>query len=233
MHNKKFNGYHQNIKNFLSDLAINNNKEWFDENRSFYEKEIRDNSKNLISDLSVIFALKELPYIADVKKSMFRMNRDIRFSTNKDPYKTNVGMFFPFSLIQASKKATNSVGLYFHIEAEQVFVAGGVPYPDNNTLGMIREKISKDWEELLEIEQEFDLKNKFDSEINLVPPLKKIPRGYDANHQAAELLKRKDFGYVANLQYNQLFSVHLEDIILEKAELLAHYLEFFREALER
>lgn len=233
LNKNKFNGYKPEIKTFLTELAANNSKEWFDENRIFYEKEIRDTSKNLISDLSLMFAMKELPYIADTKKSMFRMNRDIRFSSNKDPYKTNIGMFFPFSLIQASKKSTNSIGLYFHIDAKQVFIAGGVPYPDNNTLALIREKLAQDWEELLEIENDFNLKNVFDSEINLVAPLKKIPRGYEANHPAAELLKRKDFGYLANLQYNQIFNRELLQIIIEKAELLSHYLEFFRDAVER
>lgn len=228
----KFNGLPEEFIIFLMELKDNNNKEWFDINRQRYENSIKNPMKNLISDLSLMFANASLPYIADSKSSLFRINRDIRFSKNKEPYKTNIGLFFPFSLIQAAKKKTSAVGLYFHIEPEQVFIAGGVPYPESEVLKKVREKISSDWEELVKLNNNRSIQDNFDSQLNLCGELKNVPRGYEKTHPAAELLKKKDFGYISNLNVADIYSENLKHIILQKATALAPYLEFFREAVE-
>jgi uncharacterized protein (TIGR02453 family) len=229
---KKFSGFSPEIKDFFLDLKKNNNKEWFDENRPFYEKEIRDTAKSFISEMAIEFANAELPYIADPKKALFRINRDIRFSKNKDPYKTNLGMFFPFSLQQAQTKKTSSIGLYFHIDAEQVFIAGGVPMPENEKLKMIRERIAEDWEELEKLSRDKDLKKYFPDEIKLNDPLKTVPRGFDKEHPAAELLRRKDHGFSGNIDIKEIYSESLKEIVVQRAEIIAPYLEFFRSAVE-
>src|SRR3989339_1502338 len=100
----QFNGFNPNIYKFFNNLEKNNNKEWFDKNRDFYINEIREPLKLFSSAMSEYFEAKKLDFGCDPKKSVFRINRDIRFSANKDPYKTNMGVIFQYTASQKAQK---------------------------------------------------------------------------------------------------------------------------------
>ena len=97
MGNSGFKGFTPEVRKFYQELEKNNNKEWFQANKARYEEFVREPAKELVYEMGLRFAKSGLPYYADPKKSLFRVNRDIRFSANKDPYKTNFGVLFPFN----------------------------------------------------------------------------------------------------------------------------------------
>jgi uncharacterized protein (TIGR02453 family) len=122
--------------NFLKKLAKNNNKEWFDKNRPTYE-EVKLEVKSLVKE--VVEAIAEFDTsIANLepKDCMFRINRDVRFSKNKSPYKTNMG----FMIAPGGKKSLKSC-YYVHIEPGNCFLAGGIHMPSPEQLKAIRQEI--------------------------------------------------------------------------------------------
>lgn len=222
-----FEGFAKDTRKFFEELEINNNKEWFDLNRNRYEKVVKNLSKDFVNSMSEVFSKNNLPYHADPKISLFRINRDIRFSANKNPYKTNLGIFFPHSYTPVAKK-DSFAGVYFHIDANECFVGGGIYMPDPVSLKRMREKIASDYEDLQAILDDKSMKTSFPSKDRSDSiPLKKVPRGFPADHPAAEFLKLKDFSYFCDLDYDIVYSKKVLDIILDKAIVLKPLLDFF------
>jgi len=168
---------------FLKALSRNNKREWFQKNKSRYEKFILTPSLRFIKDAS-----KELkaisPYlVADPKPfggSLFRIYRDIRFSKDKSPYKTNVAMEFWHK--KRGKKAYT--GLYLHIAPGDSFAGAGVWHPDTPTLNKVRKAIVSRPEAWRNVKQS-GLKIEGES-------LKRPPSGFDPNHPFIDDLKLKD-----------------------------------------
>lgn len=172
---------------FLKKLSKNNNKEWFDKNRSVYE-EAKGEVKLLVAD--VIKRIAEFdPSIAQLepKDCMFRINRDIRFSKDKVPYKTNMG----FMIAPGGKKSIKSC-YYVHIEPGNCFIAGGIWMPEAENLKRIRQEIDYNGDALKKILQAKNFKkyfSGFDQELKLV----RMPKDYEESHPYAEWLKLKSF----------------------------------------
>jgi uncharacterized protein (TIGR02453 family) len=224
-----FNGFTPKMNDFFKNLKLNNNKEWFAENRHIYEKEVKETSRALVEEMRIRFANLGLPYIADPKTSLFRINRDIRFSANKEPYKTNLGIYFPYSTRFAGK-STESPGLYYHFDPVESFIGGGIHMPSTQALKAIRNRIAEDWEEMLKIIGEKKFKAEFDEEL-FGDKLKKMPRGFDENHPAADLLKMKEFTVWSGLELKTGYSAKLTDVIEKKAVIIAPFLDFIHEAM--
>src|SRR5512133_3172211 len=123
---------------FLNLLKNNNNKEWFDKNRSMYV-EAKTNFGSFVQSLiNEIIDFEPLMKGLEAKNCIFRINRDIRFSNDKSPYKTNMGAF----MVKGGKKNGDKyAGYYFHIEPGKSMLAGGAYVPPANWLAAIREKI--------------------------------------------------------------------------------------------
>lgn len=216
---------------FFDKLSKNNNKDWFDENRDFYKKNIRKTAKDFVEAMNIVFTTNGLSYIADSKKSLFRINRDIRFSKNKEPYKTNFGAFFPYSLEEASKKKTEAFGLYFHLDPQQTFVAGGLHMPDNETLNKFRKYLENDYQNYLDIVENEQFQIEFQEKVNMTPPLKNPPRGFSKDHPAIELLKQKEFSYFCGLVFDDIYSENFLDTMLRKAIALNPLMDYFHKAI--
>ncbi|MCX7735394.1 MAG: DUF2461 domain-containing protein [Candidatus Kapabacteria bacterium] len=224
-----FKGFSKDIYWFFSELKKNNNKEWFYENKSFYEKEIKEVSKQLVQEMSQRFASIGLPFIADPKVSLFRINRDIRFSLNKDPYKTNLGIYFPY-ISKMGERLPESPGLYYHFDPDESFIGGGIHMPTSQTLRSLRIKIASDWEELLDIINDKNFKREFPNEF-FGEKLKRVPRGFDENHPAVELLKLKEFTVWVDINHNESYTKNLPDILERKAYVIAPFLEFLHQSI--
>src|SRR5215813_4835638 len=127
---------------FFKQLARNNNKPWFEANRAVYETEIRTPFKTLVEELDVRLARIAPEIVGDPKRSLFRINRDIRFSKDKSPYKTNAGCWLSH---QDATRAVGqdadagSAGFYFHLDGTSSFIAGGIWMPPRGSLGKIRD----------------------------------------------------------------------------------------------
>lgn len=171
---------------FLKELKHNNNKEWFDNNRERY-KELRQHFINftslLIHELSAMD--KSLGY-PDVKKTVFRINRDIRFSKNKDPYKTNMGAF-----ISGGGKKIALPGYYFHVEPGASMIAGGMYRPPAPELKGIRKEIFENPEEFREIINQKEFCKTFGELYG--EQLKTAPMGYPKDHPDIDLIRYKSY----------------------------------------
>jgi uncharacterized protein (TIGR02453 family) len=172
---------------FLKELQANNNKDWFDVNRKRYEA-LRQEFIIFIEEL-----IKEIakfdPSVAscEAKKSIFRINRDIRFSKNKSPYKNNFGAF-----ICPDGKKSAKAGYYIHIEPKQCFIAGGMWQPEPALLSKIRQEIDYNAAEFGKILQSKKLKESFGG-LDESDMLKTMPKGYEAESKHAPYLKHKSF----------------------------------------
>ena len=231
MTNSGFTGYSQETKKFFKQLGANNNKDWFQANRERYEQFVREPSKALVREMATRFATKGIPFIADEKKSMFRINRDIRFTTNKDPYKTNLGLNFPFGLSPKSFKPGETLGVYFHMDANESFVAGGIYMPPPNILKSLRNLIAEDWKELFKIVNQKNFKTQF-PDIFDDDSLKTMPRGYPAGHPAAEWLRLKSLTVFCSLKHEETYTANLATILEKKAQVITQLFEFIQPAID-
>ncbi len=174
---------------FLSDLIANNNTEWMHANKKRYESYKKDYHSFITSILAEMKPLDKSLEALEVKNCTFRINRDIRFSKDKSPYKTNMGVW-----MSQDKNRKNAPGYYIHFEAENCFIAGGVWCPEAGELKQIRKEIEFFHDDLEKIvsnknfQKEF---NQLDRGENNV--LKKAPKDFDPNHPAIEFLKLKSF----------------------------------------
>ena len=195
---------------FLKQLSKNNNKEWFDLNRKTYEickTEFETVVKSVI-DKSTLFdnALLNL----EAKKCMFRINKDVRFSKDKSPYKTNMG-----ASINPGGKKSMIPGYYIHIEPNNSFLAGGCYQPMPDMLAAIRQEIDYNSAELKKILSAKDFKTYF-KELSQDDKLKTSPKGYDKNHPEIELLQHKHFIAIHHLKdedvLNKNFPVYISKV---------------------
>jgi uncharacterized protein (TIGR02453 family) len=172
---------------FLKKLKSNNSKEWFDKNRSDYDA-VREELIELVAD--VIKKLSKIdPGIesTDARKTLFRINRDIRFSKIKTPYKTNMGA----SISDGGKKSPKA-GYYLHLEPGNCFIAGGIWMPEPENLKKIRQEIDYNGKELEKIIKSKEFKTLF-GDLSEEDKLTRVPKDFDPEHALAEYLKLKSF----------------------------------------
>lgn len=168
---------------FLRALADNNHREWFAANKKQYEAAL-ENMKKLTQ--AVEKALGESDLLESAK--LFRIYRDVRFSADKSPYKTHFGIHFS----RATKKLRG--GYYLHIEPGGSFAGGGFWQPNTPDLKRIREEFAADATTIRQIEAEARFKKYFGSLKAMDgDELKTAPQGYDKNHPAIDLLRKKSF----------------------------------------
>lgn len=145
---------------FIKDLKKNNNKPWFDTNRKKYEA---------------------------AKDCIFRINRDIRFSKDKSPYKTNMGAY-----INPGGKKINTPGYYFHCEPGGSFAAGGLYVPEPAVLAKVRQEIDYSFDEWKKIINDKTFKKYF-TKVDGIEVLSRPPKGYTVDNPAIEFLKMKSY----------------------------------------
>jgi uncharacterized protein (TIGR02453 family) len=222
--------FSSNTISFLKELSANNNKEWFHSHQMEYEEYYKKPVREFVNQMSKRFAELQLPFHASPKFSLFRINRDIRFSKNKEPYKTNIGILFPYSLEPISKKCVDKPGLYCHLEPGKSFIAGGVHTPTSEDLKKIREHIAVNWKLLDDV-----IKNKsFVSEYPIIlrgEKLKRMPRDFNEDHPKADWIKLKTFIVENDVEDSIFIGNNFIDIIEKKAISIAPFLDFLYNAV--
>jgi len=174
---------------FLDDLKKNNNRDWFQDNKKRYEIFKKDYHQ-LVSDfLDVMKPLDPSLELLEVKNCTFRINRDIRFSKDKSPYKAHLGVW-----MSTGAKGANRAGYYVHIEKGASFIAGGFYSPEAEDLKKVRKEIAFFHDDLEAILADKNFKKEFGSlDVNETNSLKSMPRGYEKDHPAIAFLKLKSF----------------------------------------
>jgi uncharacterized protein (TIGR02453 family) len=173
---------------FLNSLKHNNNREWFIKNRLLY-LDAKINFESFVQEvINKIIDFEPIMKGLEVKSCVYRINRDIRFSNDKSPYKSHFGAF----IVRGGKKNGDKfAGYYLHIEPANSMVAGGAYMPPPQWLSAIREKINDEPDELIEIINNKDFM-KFFGKID-GEKLKKAPKGYPSDHPHLDLLKLKSY----------------------------------------
>ena len=218
----------QEALQFLEDLIANNNTEWMHANKKRYESYKKDYHNFIASILSEMKLLDPTLEPLEVKNCTFRINRDIRFSKDKSPYKTNMGVWFT-----QNKNRKNSPGYYIHFEKGNCFIAGGVWCPEPNELKLIRKEIEFFHDDLEAIVADKTFKNEFKEltrdESNT---LKKAPKDFDPNHPAIEFLKLKSFTASQKIDEKLFTKPDFSKVVSQKLIALKPMNDFLRRALE-
>ena len=171
---------------FLKELKQNNHKEWFDENRQRYTF-LREHFIHYVS--LMVHELSEMdPALGspDPRKTVFRINRDVRFSKDKSPYKTNMGAY-----IAPGGKNSFMPGYYFHIEPDASMIAGGMYMPPPDMLKKVRKEIFENADEFREIIEDADFIHTFGQLEGEM--LKTAPQGFPKDHPDIGLLRYKSY----------------------------------------
>lgn len=213
---------------FLDDLKKNNNREWFQENKKRYEVFKKDYHQ-LVSDfLDAMKPLDPSLELLEVKNCTFRINRDIRFSKDKSPYKAHLGIW-----MSGGTKGLNRAGYYVHIEKGASFIAGGFYSPESEDLKKVRKEIAFFYDDLQEILNEKNFKKEFGSlDINENNSLKSMPRGYEKDHPAIEFLKLKSFTATQKYDISEVTQKDFVKKISQKLIALKPINEFINRALD-
>ena len=178
----------EDIINFLKELNENNDREWFAQNKSRYEKvksKFEEISRLLISEISIFD--NDIKNV-DVKDCVFRIYRDIRFSTDKTPYKTHFGVY----IASAGGRKSQRGGYYLHLDPAGSFIAVGVWCPPPNILKALRQSVCDNIDELNEIRNETGFNTYFKTFFE-EDKLKNVPAGFPRDFPDAELLKLKHY----------------------------------------
>jgi len=196
---------------FLSKLSKNNNREWFEKNRPAYET-AKTNFREFVNEL-IISTAKFDPSIKhlEAKDCIFRINRDVRFSKNKAPYKNNFG-----AILSPGGKKGFDAGYYIQIQPGASFIAGGMWQPPTPQINAIRQEIDYNTKEFKKIISDKEFKKYF-GKLSEEDKLKTAPKGYDKAHPEIELLKFKSYIIVHNLKDSEVLSKnflkHCNDIM--------------------
>lgn len=174
---------------FLRELKNNNDREWFAQNKTSYEEDVLTPAMEFVRQMQPLIAKHSRYLLAEPKRvggSIMRIYRDTRFSKNKTPYKTNVGIHFRHSI----GGDVHAPGLYVHLEPDACFLAAGIWLPPTEPLSAIRQSIMEnqsDWKKVCN-NKKFAARYKLDGDS-----LKTAPRGIDPKHPLIEYLRRKSF----------------------------------------
>ncbi len=187
---------------FLKDLTKNNHRDWFEKNRKQYEAAKADVAA-LVDAVIKSFGKKDETILhLTAKDCMFRINRDVRFSKNKDPYKTNMGAY----LCSGGKKSPLA-GYYLHIEPGGCFMGGGSYMGEPDTLKKIRQEIDYNWEEFHKIVSGKKFRSVYgELERGEGMALSREPKGYEKDNPAIEYIKLKSWVGTAHLSDADLTS---------------------------
>ena len=187
---------------FLAELSGNNNREWFQDNKARYERDVRDALVNFVLDFGEILPDISPHMVADPRLSggsVFRIYRDVRFSKDKSPYKTNAGVHFRHEV----GRKVHGPGLYLHLQPGNVFAGAGLWRPDSATIGKIRSAIVEHPDRWRAIVDDAQFKSLYNLEAE---SLKRAPRGIDPDHPLIDHLKFKSFVAIAKFSQEEACS---------------------------
>jgi len=228
-----FRGFSVEAIQFLRRLRRNNRREWFERNRAVYESAVRDPMRALVEEMDVRLARIAPELTGDPRRSVFRIHRDIRFSRDKSPYKTNAAcQFYHMDAGRGAGRdaAGAGAGLYFQLADGECFVAGGLWMPARPALDRVREAIDADPEALGRLVRAPEFRRRF-RELTPEALLTRMPRGYADSHPAAGWLRYQSFTASRDLTERQVLSPRLPDVLARDFAALVPLVRWLNEAI--
>lgn len=183
-----FTGFPKESILFLRKLKKNNNRNWFIKNKEDYEEFVKLPMQSLITELHPHVVQFSTDFEVHPKKSLFRIYRDVRFSSDKRPYKTHIAAHF---VKRGKPKGLEGLGYYIHIEPGEIFLGAGIYIPSSDQLKRIRKAIVEREKEFLKLIKNQSIRKLYGNISG--EKLKRIPQGFDPDHPMAEWLKHKQF----------------------------------------
>jgi uncharacterized protein (TIGR02453 family) len=196
-----FAGFSREGLQFLADLAVNNERAWFQPREAEYERLLKRPLEELCVALGERFAARDIPLVADPARSPFRFYRDVRFSKDKSPYKTNIAASFPW--------VGGGPGGYFSLRPGEIYAGGGLWHPEKSQLAAWREAVAGRPSEVHAVLEDPGFVRTFGRVEG--ESLKRTPAGFAADHPDAALLKLKDIIFSRRLSDGDAFSADLPD----------------------
>lgn len=208
----------KNILDFLGELKENNNREWFEANKERYkalQEQFNGFTQQLIDGITIFDpAVKGV----SVKDCTYRIYRDVRFSPNKEPYKTHMGAY-----ICPGGKKSGMAGYYFHLEPGNAILAVGLHCPEPNVVKSVRDEIFDNG-----VEFEKAIKEAKGFIMDFSSKLQRVPRGFPADTSYAEYLKLKEFDLIAPLAVDE----NLLENVLMKFKTAKHFNDLLNRAVK-
>lgn len=206
---------------FFKELAPNNHKEWFDANRKRYHEHVKGPFEAFVKD--ILEAAREIDPQIDVpyNKAIFRINRDVRFSKDKEPYKINRSAI----ISRGGTKDKSIPGMYFEITPEELRIYGGVYMSDKDQLQRIREEIAENLEEFHALISDNDFTETF-GEI-LGEKNVRIPKEFKEVAEKQSLIANKQFYFFTKLPVETIYKEELKDIMLAHFTVMKPVTDFF------
>ncbi len=215
-----FTGFEPDAIDFLAELAVNNDREWFNPRKADYERLLKAPMEALVAALADRLAARDIPLQADPKRSLFRIYRDTRFSKDKSPYKTNLGATFPWLERGAdgqpvvAEASAHSNGGYFSFQPGEMYVGGGMWRPEKSRLDAFRRALVEDPDRVRAALEDPGFVAAFGS-VSASEHLKRIPTGYPPDHPMADLLRYKDVVFGRHLSDDEVLSPSLPDTLAD------------------
>lgn len=211
-----FRGFTPDAMQFLVDLALNNDRAWFQPRKADFERLLKQPLEALCTDLAGELAQRDLPLRADPKSSPFRIYRDTRFAKDKTPYKTHVAASFPWVGGGAAWTVGTSErhgGGYFHFAPDGCYMGGGMWHPEPARLAAFRRAVDQDPERTLGALEDPGFRARFEPVHG--DSLKRVPPGFAPDHPQADLLKLKDVTFGREVTLDEAFSADLPRILAD------------------
>lgn len=220
-----FPGFPPEAIQFLRELEQNNTREWFQPRKEQFDRYVKAPMEELVGAVNIGLAKFAPDHVTDPKKAVFRIYRDTRFSHDKTPYKNHIAASFG----RRGMEKMAAGGFYFSMNHKEVEVAGGVYHPDPASMLTIRTHIARTHVEFRRLLANRKLRNLL-GELQGAA-LSRVPKGFDADHPAAELLKKKDWILYVLLEPGLAGSPQLLPEILSRFEALAPVIEYLNAPL--
>lgn len=210
---------------FFRALEKNNSTEWFRENKSWYEAVVKTPFYKLVEEMIQRIHLNDPKVAITPNDAIFRINRDIRFSKDKSPYKTHVSAL----ISREGRKSKEAPGFYIQLSAHEMTVAGGAYMVEKENLHKIRTKIARSPKEFEKLLKQPDFKKKFDTlqgETNKI-----LPKEFQTVAKLQPLIANKQFFYMAEMPAKNITGNLLPDVLMDYYKAGRAINSFLREAM--
>lgn len=213
-----FTGFSPAAIDFMAELALNNERAWFQPRKQDFERLVKEPMEDLCIALADRFEARGIPLRADPRKSVFRIYRDTRFSRDKAPYKTHLAATFPWLDDELGGERVDDRahgnGGYFNFQPGEMYAGGGMWMPPRSRLDAFRDAVRDEPERVRAALEDTDFVAWFGG-ARSHETLKRVPVGYPADHPLAEMFRWKDVVFGRRLSDEEVCSPELPDVLAD------------------
>jgi len=228
-----FTGFRPASQRFFRSLARHNDRAWFEAHRDRYESEVLGPMRQFVEEMDVRLAKVAPELLGDPRRSLFRIYRDVRFSKDKSPYKTNAGCWFYHQDAGrgvGQEADGGGAGVYFHLDGSGCFVAGGIWMPPRSALAKIRDRLAEDPGSFAALCRRPAFRRRFGT-LDDESMLTRLPRGFAPGHPAERWLRYQSFTVSRPLRAKETASAKLPDLLATDVKVMLPFLRWLNAAV--